>query len=257
MSWRVMAFGVLAVGAFGAAVVLALAGASEALVAGVAGVGLIAAGVTSTSWVHANVEPEADEQERTPKGPDQRARRRVLLTGGGLLVVTAAAVSVPAARRIDQATRRLRGTEWTAGARVVDAEGQPVRASEVAVGDMLTVYPEGHVGSADSQAVLVRNDPARYTEEFRQAGWVIDGIVVLSKLCTHMACPLGLYQQQTGTLLCPCHQATFDVLGGGEPVRGPASRRLPRLPVALTADDELVARGDFDAVVGTGFWWRP
>ena len=42
-------------------------------------------------------------------------------------------------------------------------------------------------------------------------GWDVDGIVAYSKVCTHVGCPVGLYEQQTHHLLCPCHQSTFDV----------------------------------------------
>ncbi len=59
--------------------------------------------------------------------------------------------------------------------------------------------------------------------------WTVDGIVAYSKLCTHVGCPVGLYQAEDGLLLCPCHQSTFDVLR-----RGPARVR-PRGPVAAAA----------------------
>ena len=56
------------------------------------------------------------------------------------------------------------------------------------------------------------------------------GIVAYSKLCTHVGCPVGLYQADEHLLLCPCHQSTFDVLDGARPVFGPAARSLPQLP---------------------------
>ena len=44
-----------------------------------------------------------------------------------------------------------------------------------------------------------------------QVDWGYEGIVAYSKICTHVGCPVGLYEQQTHHLLCPCHQSTFDV----------------------------------------------
>jgi ubiquinol-cytochrome c reductase iron-sulfur subunit len=140
---------------------------------------------------------------------------------------------------------------------VVDSDGHDVVVSEVREGELVTVYPHDAVGSPRAQAVLVREAPARFVPDPEREGWIPSGIVVYSKLCTHMACPVGLYHQQTGTILCPCHQAVFDVLDSGRAVDGPARRALPQLPVEITDDGHLVALGDFSDAVGTGFWGRP
>ena len=66
--------------------------------------------------------------------------------------------------------------------------------------------------------------------------WTVDGVVAYSKLCTHVGCPVGLYQAEEGLLLCPCHQSTFDVYDGARPVFGPAARSLPQLPLAVDDD---------------------
>ena len=42
-------------------------------------------------------------------------------------------------------------------------------------------------------------------------GWDYQGILAYSKICTHVGCPVALYEQQTHHLLCPCHQSQFDV----------------------------------------------
>ena len=90
----------------------------------------------------------------------------------------------------------------------------------------------------------------------RREGWTVDGIVAYSKLCTHVGCPVGLYQATSGLLLCPCHQSTFDVMDGAEPVFGPAARPLPQLPLDVDGDGYLIATGDFSDPVGPGFWDR-
>ena len=86
--------------------------------------------------------------------------------------------------------------------------------------------------------------------------WTVDDLVAYSKLCTHAGCPVGLYQANSGLLLCPCHQSTFAVLDGARPIFGPAARSLPQLPLGLNEQGELIARGDFSGPVGPGFWDR-
>ncbi|CAN5353574.1 hypothetical protein BH23ACT3_BH23ACT3_16740 [soil metagenome] len=257
MSRRVVVVAVTGLVAMAAGVAAAVFGAPERLAAACVGLGIVTIGAACITWVHAHVGGEEAEEERHHKGPDLHRRRLLLGAGLGTATITAGVLAVPAARRVELATARLRNTAWADGVPVVDADGRPVVLDEVVEGDVMTVYPEGHVGSVDSQAVLVREPEVRFDEALVGSGWVMSGVIVLSKLCTHMACPLGLYQQRSGTLLCPCHQATFDVLDGGTPLQGPASRRLPRLPIGLDGEGRIVARGDFDAAVGTGFWWRP
>ena len=67
---------------------------------------------------------------------------------------------------------------------------------------------------------------------------------------------MGLYQAERHLLLCPCHQSTFEVLAGAQPIFGPATRALPQLPLGLDQDGFLVAKGDFEHPVGAGFWNR-
>lgn len=217
----------------------------------------IAIGVGVILWVHRLAPGEPDSERRQQKGPDQGRRRLLLAGGAGLASLTAVAVAFPAVRRTPRATDALRTTAWADGVRVVNAEGQPVLSDQVVDGELLTVYPEGAVGDVDAQAVLIREEPSRFVADPERADWSPEGIVVYSKLCTHMACPVGLYQQQEGTILCPCHQASFNVLDGGRAIHGPARRALPQLPIRIDADGALVARGDFSDAVGTGFWGRP
>jgi ubiquinol-cytochrome c reductase iron-sulfur subunit len=87
-------------------------------------------------------------------------------------------------------------------------------------------------------------------------GWSAEGLVAYSKLCTHVGCPVGLYQADEHLLLCPCHQSTFDVLDGCRPVFGPATRSLPQLPISIDEQGFVVAEGDFSGPTGAGFWDR-
>lgn len=154
----------------------------------------------------------------------------------------------------------LSTTMWKAGMRLVkDPNGEPIKASDVTIGSVFHVMPEG-IEEADEvenerakAAVLVmRLAPEDLTEESQAGG--VDGIVAYSKICTHLGCPVALYEQQTHHLLCPCHQSTFDVTKNCEVVFGPAKRALPQLPITVDDEGYLVAKDGFGEAVGPSFW---
>ncbi len=147
-------------------------------------------------------------------------------------------------------------TKWKSGARLVDHEGDLVKADRLQVGSILTVFPEGERPDDNSATLLIRvpeNDfkPMKGTEN-----WAVEGNVAYSKVCTHVGCPVSLYRETTHELLCPCHQSTFDVLDGARPSFGPAARPLPQLPLAIDAEGHLIAQSDYREPVGPGFWNR-
>jgi ubiquinol-cytochrome c reductase iron-sulfur subunit len=178
--------------------------------------------------------------------------RTLVLAAGGLGVAAVFPI-----RSLGPAPgRKLLETPWRNGLRLVTDDGRAVRASEVPLGGLVTVFPEGHAGSADGQAVLVRVEPGLIEPVAGRETWSPEGYIVYSKICTHAGCPVGLYQRETQELLCPCHQSAFDVLRGAKPVFGPAAGALPQLPVRLDPDDYLRAEGDFSEPVGPVFWRR-
>jgi ubiquinol-cytochrome c reductase iron-sulfur subunit len=152
--------------------------------------------------------------------------------------------------------KSLSTTPWRDGLRLVTDKGALVHTSDVAIGGLVTVFPEGHAGSADGQAVLVRVEPGLIRPRPGREGWSPDGFVVYSKVCTHAGCPVGLYEAQAHELLCPCHQSTFDVLDGARPIFGPAAGALPQLPVRIDSEGFLVATGDFPEPIGPPYWRR-
>jgi len=155
--------------------------------------------------------------------------------------------------------RTLFTTAWRPGKRLVTDDGSFVRLDELAVGGVLTVFPEGFTDKdkADSQTLLIRVEPDRLHEKEGRAGWTKDGHIAYSKVCTHAGCPVGLYQTQTGHLLCPCHQSTFDALNAAKPIFGPATRSLPQLPLDVDSQGYLIATADYDEAIGPAFWERP
>lgn len=148
-------------------------------------------------------------------------------------------------------------TAWRPGSRLTTIDGDPVNVDDLEVESFTTVFPEGAVGSSDSQAVLIRVDRALLERHHPELAATAEGYVAYSKLCTHAGCPLGLYLAFTHELRCPCHQSTFAVLNGGVPVYGPAARPLPQLPIEVDDEGFLRATGDFTAPVGPSFWNMP
>ncbi|MEJ2578154.1 MAG: Rieske 2Fe-2S domain-containing protein [Kineosporiaceae bacterium] len=156
----------------------------------------------------------------------------------------------------------LRTTFWRAGLRLVrDPEGGAVKASDLTIGSAVHVMPEGIDETTDvleerakAAVLLLRLDPAQLTDATADDAY--QGIVAVSKICTHMGCPVALYEQRTHHLLCPCHQSTFDAADNFAVIFGPAKRPLPRLPITVDDEGYLIARNGFDQPVGPSFWER-
>ena len=160
----------------------------------------------------------------------------------------------------------LRNTIWRKGTRiVVDVTGQPLRPEDLAVGTLVSASPEGldkvqeEEGNQNARAkasiILVRMRPGDIKSQ-QGEGWDYEGILAFSKICTHVGCPIALYQQRTHALLCPCHQSTFDLSDSGAVIFGPAARRMPQLPITIDEEGFLVAQSDFQEPVGPSFWER-
>ncbi|MDQ0426780.1 MULTISPECIES: cytochrome bc1 complex Rieske iron-sulfur subunit [Cellulomonas] len=158
---------------------------------------------------------------------------------------------------------KFKRTMWARNKKLtIDPTGRPIKASDVTIGSVVHVIPEGlHETEAplDEKAkavvLLVRLDPRDIKSE-QGEGWSYDGIVAFSKICTHVGCPVALYEQHTHHLLCPCHQSTFDVADGAKVVFGPAKRPLPQLPITVDDEGYLVAQSDFHEPIGPSFWER-
>jgi ubiquinol-cytochrome c reductase iron-sulfur subunit len=155
---------------------------------------------------------------------------------------------------------RLSKTFWKPGAKLVtDVEGAPIKASDVTIGSVFHIMPEG-IDEADHRleerakaaVLLMRLDP-KDIKSAKERAWGYEGIVAYSKICTHVGCPVGLYEQTTHHLLCPCHQSTFDVTEDCNVIFGPAKRKLPQLQITVDAEGYLIAKRDFNQAVGPSF----
>ena len=168
----------------------------------------------------------------------------------------------------------LTHTIWTRGMRVArDVIGTPIRPSDMELGDLINAEPaaifetdengehlihgaELQVTKSKAAVILVRMEPDEIIPGPGRENWSVDGIVCYSKICTHVGCPISLYERTTHHLLCPCHQSTFDLGDSGRVVFGPAARALPQLPLMVDDEGYLVARSDFTEPVGPSFWER-
>ena len=138
-------------------------------------------------------------------------------------------------------------TRWKSGDRLQRNDGTLVKADDVNVDAIETVYPEGSAGDYRSMAIVLRlpDGVGKNTT---------DGLIVYSKTCTHAGCPVALYRSADHRLICPCHQSVFDVADGAKVLDGPADRPLPQLPIRVGSDGYVRAVGDFPDAVGPGFW---
>lgn len=169
----------------------------------------------------------------------------------------------------------LRRTVWQKGMRVVnDVSGTPIRPEDLELGQLVNAEPAVLVPTGDEEAdhengvlhgverlnakakaavILVRMRTDEITPPKGREDWGVNGILCFSKICTHVGCPISLWEQQTRKVLCPCHQSTFDLTDGGKVTFGPAHRPLPQLQLGIDDEGYLIAMGDFEDQVGPSF----
>jgi ubiquinol-cytochrome c reductase iron-sulfur subunit len=164
----------------------------------------------------------------------------------------------------------LRTTVWSPGRRLlVYGTNQPITSAQFSSpGSMISIVPDGYTDDADAltkaTVIMIKFAPGQLQIPTRYDGstligtmnWTVDNIVAYSKICTHVGCPVALYETTTHHILCPCHQSTFDAATGATVIFGPAPRPLPQLPLTVDSSGYLVARSDFTQPVGPSFWER-
>lgn len=206
---------------------------------------------------------------------DAGIERRGVLKGAAIsaLALFPLSLAVPLIGEIgdDWDIDKFRRTIWGPGVRLAtDPTNRLIKASDVTIGSAYHVIPyeedipedvrPGTHGWIDEKSkaivLMVRLDPSDLKEADDRKDWSHEGIVAYSKVCTHVGCPVALYERQTHHLLCPCHQSTFDMADGAKVVFGPAKRPLPQLPITVDDEGYLIAQSDFTEPVGPSFWER-
>ena len=168
----------------------------------------------------------------------------------------------------------LAHTVWKKGMRLTnDVAGTPIKPEDVEIGQLINGEPavfyeenaegepliegvELNQAKAKAAIIIVRMKPDDISASKDRENWGVEGILCFSKICTHVGCPISLWEQQTHHLLCPCHQSTFDLADNGKVIFGPAARSLPQLPITVDGEGYLVAQSDFTEPVGPSYWER-
>ncbi|AYF99186.1 cytochrome bc1 complex Rieske iron-sulfur subunit [Protaetiibacter intestinalis] len=194
--------------------------------------------------------------------------RRKLIRNGLIAALALAPLSAIVIFRdfapADDPATLLKHTMWKKGTRLArDPNGLPIKASDVTLGSVFHVIPEDLHESdhpleekAKAAVLLMRLRPEDLNPSPEREDWAFRGIVAYSKICTHVGCPVALYEQQTHHLLCPCHQSQFDITREAAVIFGPAKRPLPQLPITVDDEGYLIAQSDFHEPVGPSFWER-
>ena len=254
------------------------------------GLALVLIGVGAIQWARQLMDDKemveyrhgassTDEERRTAIGLFEQGveeskvtRRKVLgrsLLGAlGLValpgVVLLADLGPWPTRRFLAAT--LETTIWEEGIRLVnDVTYVPIKAEQIQIGQLINAQPENLEdlhgtervqAKAKASIIVVRMNPNTIKIPDSRRDWHVGGILCYSKICTHVGCPISLWEQQTHHLLCPCHQSTFDLGDSGVVVFGPAARALPQLPITIDAEGYLIARSGFTVPVGPSYFER-
>jgi ubiquinol-cytochrome c reductase iron-sulfur subunit len=254
---------------------------------GALGAGMFALGFGVTAWGKYLMPqgPFVEERHTLAKSPEERdalsaalvertavvIKRRKML--GGLLASGAGIMGIvlafPLLRSLGPLPKdTFDESDWKAGTVLVDSNGQPVRRETLVAGGIMTVYPRNQVrieggqvtftdqGLATDQTVLIRLPGGAFTTMPGRENWTPDGYVAYSKVCTHLGCPVGLYERELELLVCPCHQSIFNVRNGAVPQFGPAPRPLPQLALGYNDQGYLIATAPYDQALGPGFFER-
>jgi ubiquinol-cytochrome c reductase iron-sulfur subunit len=252
-------------------------------------VALLALGAGSLIWVRhltPNIEIAEERHDLNSAPEERKAFQREFAEGAAIsqvtrrplmrrtmLLATAPLALAPLVLLRDLGplpATSLRHTVWRKGLRAVTLGGlRPLTPADISTpGSLITVIPEGYQNNDDALAkagvILIKFGPGELHIPTNYDGgtlvstmnWTVDNIVGYSKICTHVGCPVALYEQTTHHILCPCHQSTFDAANGANVIFGPAARALPQLPLMLTSEGFIAAASDFTQPVGPSFWER-
>ena len=234
---------------------LYLAGGQTQLEAILLGVCLGGLGIGITAWSHRllprhQVEarhplasPAAERPRRRPRRDGVITRRTLLLRSGRRLAGLGAALAIPVLSLGPGPGPEPVRDALEGGHPLVDLDGPPGRLDDLPVDGVLTVFPEG--APARPTARRCSSTSARTCSSCRPDRDGLGARRASSR--TRRSAPTPAARSvSTGppstSLICPCHQSTFDVLNGAVPTFGPAARPLPQLPIQLAADGTFVAR---------------
>jgi rieske iron-sulfur protein len=175
-------------------------------------------------------------------------RREFVVAGAAII---AAGFPVPAESKPESERAKV-------GDRIVISDGplkgQTLTLDNVVAGDPpLKALPvDIETGTIRSRSrfnklLVVRLDPEQIGEEFR--AHAAEGVLAYSAICTHQGCDVSAWLADKKLMACFCHHSEFDPAAGGKVMGGPATARLPILPLTVT-NGELRVAADFTAKPG-------
>ncbi len=136
-----------------------------------------------------------------------------------------------------------------------DREGEPVVPDDIPAGAELLQAsakdPQSGImrdGSRLNGINVVQLNPDDLDEE--TAPFAVDGVVAYSSVCTHQGCDLTQWLPDTRTFKCYCHYSEFDASKLGQPMHGPATRKLAILPLELASEGHYMVADKFKGKVG-------
>jgi ubiquinol-cytochrome c reductase iron-sulfur subunit len=268
-------------------------GASNVTLGGFLGLALLSLGIGIIQWARKLMGDHEIVEYRHPGGSSQEDReetvrilgigaeesgiaRRPLIRNSlfGALGALGLVAIIPLRDLGPLPGDKLFHTIWKKGMRVVqDVDGTPIRPEDMEIGQLINGEPgifyekdadgepviegaELQKQKAKAAVIIVKMQPDDITPSKGRENWGVNGVLCYSKICTHVGCPISLWEQQTHHLLCPCHQSTFDLADNGRVIFGPAARAVPQLPLTVDAEGYLIAQSDFTEPVGPSFWER-
>jgi ubiquinol-cytochrome c reductase iron-sulfur subunit len=250
------------------------------------GLALLLIGLGAIQWARKLMDDHEIVEERHPSrsNDEDRAKTVAIVRQGGTesgigrrtlirrtLIGAMAALGIPVVLLLGDLGplpgARSAHTIWKRGIRILnDVTFKPLRPQDIELGQIVNAVPanllklpEGEDRTnarAKAGVILVRMDVADIQALPSRRTWGVDGILCYSKVCTHVGCPINLFEQMTHQVLCPCHQSTFNLAENGRVVFGPAARSLPQLPIMVDSEGYLVAQSDFTQPVGPSYWER-
>ena len=201
-------------------------------------------------------EQESDDEVRTmEQGGSRRTILKASVTAAFGAAVVGSTVTAPigAAEKPPEKMRPQPGDLLVH--RFGDRAKEPVVPDDVPGGAELlqasALDPETGVmrdGSRLNGINVVRVNPEDFDAE--TAPYAVAGIVAYSSVCTHQGCDLTQWLPETRTFKCYCHYSEFDASKLGQPMHGPATRKLAILPLELADSGSFVITDKFVGKVG-------
>ena len=135
-----------------------------------------------------------------------------------------------------------------------DRTGEIIKFADIKLGEKQTfAFPKDveadvvREASRFNKVMIIRFEPETLSEETRELS--VDGVLAFSAICTHQGCDVSEWLPKEEVLYCFCHFSKYNPYDMGRVVQGPATRKLPLVPLK-DVDGEIVAASGFTTKPG-------